>query len=82
MSKAIWEVENGDDRFLACVDCAYKFLVELYEGSFIVDSPVKDKNYRDEVRNVFAAEDFFGEHAETICGVAHRCSGCNLEIGN
>lgn len=83
MSKAIWEVSTGDDRFIACVDCAYKYLVELYESSFILEQPIRDKNYRDEDNGVYAAEDFFGEHTEDTCGVKHTCSGCNeLMEGN
>lgn len=82
MSKAIWEINNGDDRFLACVDCAYKHLIELYEGSFILDKPIHDKNYNDPNNDVSASEDFFGEHADSICGVSHVCLGCNEKIGS
>jgi hypothetical protein len=80
-SKALWEIDHGDNRFVACVDCAYKYLVELYEGSFILEMPVLNKNYRDEDNGVYVTEDFFNEHAEGICGEAHTCTGCNIEIG-
>jgi hypothetical protein len=81
MPNALWEIDHGDNRFVACVECAYNYLLGLYEGSFILDKPVRNKNYRNEDKGVYAAEDFFGEHAETTCGVAHHCEGCDLEIG-
>jgi hypothetical protein len=76
MAKALWEVNNGDSSFVSCVYCAYKFLLEMYQKSFILDKPIRDKNYRDVANDVSAAEDFFGEHDKATC------LGYKIEIGS
>lgn len=78
----LWEVNNGDDRFLACVDCAYKHVADLFEKGLVTPKPLLNENWASDDGNHSAAEDFFNEHTITVCGVAHKCSGCNLEIGN
>lgn len=81
MTKAVWEIDNKDDRFLSCGSCAYEFLIELYEASFILDKPILGENYKDEDNGVYVSEDFFKEHAVTVCGVEHTCEICDERIG-
>lgn len=80
MSKALWEVDTGD-RFVACVDCTYKHLLDLFEKGLVLPKPVWDENYISDCDKFWATEDFFNEHTESCCGTAHTCSGCNIEIG-
>jgi hypothetical protein len=81
MTKTVWETDTNEDRFLSCGNCAYKFLMELYEASLILDKPILGENYSNPGKGVYVSEDFFNEHAITVCGVEHTCIGCNERIG-
>jgi hypothetical protein len=79
MPKALWEIGNGEDRFVSCVDCTYKHLLDLFDKGEITPKPVYDENYISDCDNFWATEDFFGEHAD--CEDCAKCSSCNIEIG-
>lgn len=77
---ALWEVHYGSDAFVACGDCVYKYLMELYHGSFILEQPELGKNYSDEEANLYASEDVFSEHSQSACEVEHTCHICEVRL--
>ena len=75
---ALWECSDGESQWISCQDCAYKFLVDLFENKVIAKLPVRGENFRDDVSGIDISQDFFGEHSESddlICFI------CEIGLG-
>jgi len=80
LATKLWEIYNGDETFISCANCSFKFLMELYNKNSISVMPMYDKNYKDEASGITAQEDFFNEHSLDNCETEHFCSGCNINL--
>lgn len=70
-TQTLWEIHDGDFVDVACAQCAHDFLVE--RG--VLDHEV-GQNYYSADDELFAQEDFYGEHADQ----EHTCSGCGTDL--